>query len=171
MNIVLTGFMASGKTTVAKILGGLCGFEVIDTDKYIEDGEGMTVNAIFDKYGELYFRTLERAAIEKVSKLDNKIIATGGGAVTDPDNISRLRENGIIFNLSPDFEVIEKRIEEAAKTRPLMRGQSIDKIRERFISRQKFYDDCDYKINIGADDVPERTAMIIMEKFKQKVNF
>ena len=168
MNIVLTGFMASGKTTVAKVLGKRTGFEVIDTDKVIEDGAKKTINEIFALYGEEYFRNLEKEAIKNVSGFDNKIIATGGGAVLNPDNVSELRKNGIIFNLAPDFSVIEKRIAKASKTRPLMQGQEIEAIKERFISRQKFYDNCDYKIHIGIDTTPDMIADRIIEIFSEK---
>ncbi len=154
MNIVITGFMASGKTTISKEIAGMSKFEFIDTDEYLEQNEGITINEIFAKYGEEYFRAKEHEIIKKVSAMDNMVISTGGGVVLNKSNMTELRRNGIIFNLSPDFEVIKERLEKAAATRPLLKNQDIADVRRRFEARRPFYDDCDYKIKI----VPERSA-------------
>lgn len=148
MNIVLTGFMASGKTEISKAIEAISKYERIDTDDMIEEAAGITINEIFAKYGEEYFRNLEHEIVKQAAKQNNAVIATGGGVVLNRDNIDELRKNGVIFNLAPDFEVIADRIETAAATRPLLKNQSMDDIKERFIRRQPFYDNCDYKISV-----------------------
>ena len=112
MNIVLTGFMASGKSAISKVLKDkLPDYSLIDTDALIVDRMSMTINEIFDKYGEEEFRRIEYEVICEVSKLNNTIISTGGGVVLNKDNINELRENGVIVNLSPDFETIKEAYE------------------------------------------------------------
>ena len=111
MNIVITGFMASGKTTVSKEIAAMSNYEFIDTDELLEKNEGITINEIFAKYGEEYFREREHETIKKVSGMDNMVISTGGGVVLSKANMAELRKNGVIFNLAPDFEVIRERLE------------------------------------------------------------
>lgn len=110
--------------------------------------EGITINEIFDKCGEEYFRKTECEVIKKAAEMKNVVIATGGGVVLNEQNIENLRKTGVIFNLSPDFSVIRERLEEARKTRPLLKQDSIENIKKRFDDRKPFYDNCDYKINV-----------------------
>ena len=151
MNIVLTGFMATGKSQIGLCLSQRTGYKLIDTDKLIEKKENMSVNEIFANYGESYFRKTEAEVIKEVSRLENTIISTGGGVVLNKENIASLRKNGVIVNLSCDFKVIEDRLCNAATTRPLMKNRSVDESRALFNARKPFYDDCDYKITISND--------------------
>lgn len=151
MNIVLTGFMASGKSVISKKLAKLTGYRLIDTDEYIEEKEGISINEIFKIYGEAYFRRLEKKAVENAALQENAVISTGGGTVLDKSNVDVLRKNGKVFYLAPDFEIIEKRICAAAATRPLLQNQSIEDIRKRFDARRPFYENCDFKLRITKD--------------------
>lgn len=162
MNIVLTGFMASGKTEISKAIAKISGRILIDTDDMIVESEGMSINDIFAKHGEEYFRKAEHEAVVKAADMDNAVIATGGGAVLNKSNVDELRKNGKIFNLAPDFEVIESRLKEAAKTRPLLKNQDIEAVRKRFDDRLPFYADCDYKIHITNDKTPSDYAQEIL---------
>ena len=72
--------MGCGKTTVGENLKKKSGMNLIDTDAYIEETEGMTISKIFEKYGESYFRDLEYKACKELSKKSGIIISTGGGA-------------------------------------------------------------------------------------------
>lgn len=150
-NIVLTGFMASGKTTIGKRLADVTGFKFIDTDLYIEEKENKTINEIFQVFGEEYFRDLEEKAILECSSFKNSVIACGGGTVLREENIKNLRKNGIIFNLNPTIDVIKSRIKDAAKTRPLMDEGDIEGTIERFLKRIPYYENCDYKIDVTQD--------------------
>lgn len=163
MNIVLTGFMASGKTEISKAIAEISKYKLVDTDDMIVGEMNMSINEIFEKYGEEYFRNAERKAVLKAAETDNAVIATGGGVVLDERNIDVLRKTGIIFNLSPSFSVIKERIDEARKTRPLMAKDSIEEIEKRFDDRKKFYDNCDYKINVINGRTPKSYALEIIK--------
>ncbi len=167
-NIVITGFMASGKTTVSRELKRLTGMELADTDALIEESEKKTVNRIFSENGEAYFRDRENELSHKLSKMSGMIISTGGGFVLNPDNINNLRKNGIVFFLDVDFSVIEKRIYKASQTRPLMRNSSIEEIRQRYMKRQEFYDNCDYKIKVLKNDTPESVSEKILSIYNEE---
>ena len=167
-NIVITGFMASGKTTVSKELKRVTGMELADTDELIEKSENKTVNRIFSENGEAYFRDREKEFSHKLSEMDGMIISTGGGFVLNPDNINNLRKNGVVFFLDTDFSIIEKRIYKAAQTRPLMRNSSIEEIRQRYIGRLQFYDNCDYKIKVFENDTPKTLAKKILSIYNEE---
>lgn len=168
MNIVLTGFMATGKTEISKAVAAMSRYKRIDTDDMIEKEMGCTINEIFKRYGEEYFRNLEHEIIKKTAENDNAVIATGGGAVLKKENIIELRKNGVIFNLSPDFSIIRERLETAAATRPLLKGSSIEEIEARFNSRKEFYDDCDYKIHVVNGRTAKSYAMEILKTMENR---
>lgn len=163
MNIVLTGFMASGKTEISKAIAELSDYNLIDTDDMIVKKAGMSINEIFAAHGEQYFRQLEKEAVREASDLNKAVIATGGGVILDKENIELMRRTGVIFNLAPDFSVIAERIDNARKTRPLLQKDSIEDIEKRFNDRLPFYADCDYKIKVINDRTPRSYAMEILK--------
>lgn len=110
MNIVLIGFRGTGKTSIGKILGRELDIEFIDADEYLEKREGMTIKDIFAIGGEKLFRDIEVQVIAELSLLNNKIIATGGGAVLRNENVRRLKNHGIMVLLDADVDTIYKRI-------------------------------------------------------------
>ena len=162
MNIVLTGFMASGKTSIAKAIADRSDRTLIDTDEMIERRAGMTINEIFEKYGEKRFREIESECVKQAAAEDGTVIATGGGVVLDKENIKALRKNGVIINLAPDFEVIQERLAAAAATRPLLRNTDIEAVRKRFNDRLPFYSDFDFRIHITNDKTPGEYAEEIL---------
>ncbi|MEE8184806.1 MAG: shikimate kinase [Thermodesulfobacteriota bacterium] len=78
-NIIITGFMGTGKTSVGRSLARDLGIDFIDTDKIIADRVKRPINEIFSRYGESYFREIEKTVIKEVSSKSNLVIATGGG--------------------------------------------------------------------------------------------
>ena len=168
MNIVLTGYMASGKTAVGTCLSKLCGFEFVDTDALIEEKCGMSISKIFEISGEEYFRILENEVIKEASKRDGAVISTGGGAVLNTENIAVLRENGVIVNLEPDEDVIRIRLGSGDSSRPLVKNSSMDEIIERFKYRKPYYDNCDIKINVTNDKGIKETAEEILKILEEK---
>ncbi|MDY3030765.1 MAG: shikimate kinase [Clostridia bacterium] len=168
MNIVLTGFMATGKTKISTCLAKSLGFALIDTDEAAAEAAGKSINEIFAENGEDYFRSLESEVIKKAAVLDRTVISTGGGAVLRSENMAALRKNGVIVNLSPSFDVIRERIAEAARTRPLMNGQSIEAIEKRFNDRKPFYDNCDIKLEVTNSKTPEEHSAEIIAVLKNK---
>lgn len=169
MNIVLTGFMASGKTEISTAIAELSQYKLVDTDDMITDKVHLSINEIFDKYGEEYFRKIEKEIVKEASMLDNAVISTGGGVVLCSENIAVLRKNGIIFNLSPEFSVIADRLEAARKTRPLLKQDSIENIEKRFNDRKPFYADCDHIINVINGRTPRSYAMEILKIMEKEI--
>ncbi len=165
-NIVLTGFMGVGKTETGKLLAELLAMDFIDTDAAVEAAMGMKIAEIFRKYGEGRFRSEEASAIEKASLRRGCVIATGGGAVLNPENIRRLRGNGIIILLTAPVEAIAARLSEAGE-RPLLRGDELRKrIGELLSDREPFYMDCDYRIDT-AELNAEQTARLIISMIRK----
>lgn len=166
-NIVLTGFMAAGKTEISKAIAEISKYKLIDTDDMIAEAMGMSINEIFAKYGEEEFRRIEHECICKAAKMSGMVIATGGGAVLKKENIEELRKKGKIFNLAPDFKVIEERLAAAAATRPLLKNQDIAAVKKRFEDRLPYYADCDCKIHVISGRSPKSYAMEIISLMEQ----
>lgn len=166
-NIVLTGFMASGKTEISKAIAASSRYKLIDTDDMIVEAAGMSINEIFAKYGEEEFRRMEHECICKAAEMSGMVIATGGGVVLNKKNIKELRKKGKIFNLAPDFKVIEERLAAAAATRPLLQNQDIAAVKKRFEDRLPYYSDCDCKIHVISGRSPKSYAMEIISLMEQ----
>ena len=105
-NIVLIGMPSSGKTTVGKRLASELEMQFIDTDKEIEKVSGKTIPEIFAESGEAAFRDIESSVITEVSSKQNCIIATGGGAILRPENITVLKGNGIIYFIDRPLQML-----------------------------------------------------------------
>lgn len=163
-NIVLTGFMASGKTTIGRELATITGKRLLDTDAMIEQEAGMKINEIFACFGERYFRDLETVACYAATEETGVIIATGGGAVMREENRRALRKTGIIFNLEMNEELILSRIDGNRDGRPLLNDEA-QAIIERFNSRKLFYADCDYAIPVYDGKAPTDYAAEILKKY------
>ncbi len=120
-NIVLTGFMCTGKSEVGRRLAKRLGRPFVDTDQLVEARAGKTVAAIFSEDGEAAFRALERDAVAAAIANDEAVIAVGGGAVLDPLNVERLRGGGVVVCLHADADAILRRVGDVAR-RPLLAG-------------------------------------------------
>ena len=168
-NIVLTGFMASGKSVCGKALAEKLGREFVDSDSAIEEKCGMTISEIFEKYGEEYFRKVEKEVIAELSLKSHAVIATGGGVVLNSDNIAVLRKNATIVNLEPSEDVIKERLSKDDGTRPLNRGQDIEQILERFKGRKPFYDNCDVKVKVTTDMSVENSVQAVLDGLEGKI--
>lgn len=168
-NIIMTGFMASGKTVIGKALAEKLGREFVDSDLVIEEKCGMSIPRIFEKYGEEYFRKVEAEVIEELSQKNNAVISTGGGVVLNGDNISNLRKNGTIVNLEPEIDVIIKRLSTDDGTRPLNKGQDIEQILKRFEDRKPYYDNCDVKVKITTDMNVEDSLSAVIKGLEGKI--
>lgn len=162
MNIILCGFMGSGKTTVGQELAKIMGRRFIDTDELIEREQGVAIKAIFTVHGEDYFRDLEYACCKNISDMKNCVVSTGGGALTFQRNVDALKQGGKIVFLDADFDVICQRIGNS-KTRPLF--QDREKARQLYDERKsKYLSAADYVIdgNMSA----RKTAIEIADIFR-----
>lgn len=164
-NIVLTGFMYSGKTTVGKMLERLSGRRFVDMDSYIEQRSGMPVSRIFSDYGEEWFREREREACRALAGQRNLVIATGGGAITFPENVITLKKSGVIVFLDVPIEVILNRMKDD-KTRPLLSGSEREETaRKLFIQRQPLYHAA-ADIIVDGTESPIKVGQAILENLK-----
>lgn len=139
-NIVLTGFMATGKTSVGRIVAQRLGRLFVDTDDEIEKVTGKTVLEIFERYGSIRFRSEEALVIKKLSDRGGLVIATGGGAVLNPDNAAALKKNGVLVLLKTTPEIILSRVN-SGRGRPLLaRAEDLgQRIRELMAEREEAY--------------------------------
>lgn len=117
-NIILIGFMGSGKTSVSKALSALSGFTLIDTDQKIEELENTSITQLFNTRGEDYFRKLEESLCESLLVTKNSIVSTGGGMILSEKNQELLEKIGVIIYLEASVETIVFRIKNETK-RPL----------------------------------------------------
>jgi shikimate kinase len=146
-NIVLVGFMGSGKSAVGRELQRLTGFRLVDVDTEVERAEGMSINDIFSSRGEAAFRDAEAREISRISESRGQIISTGGGAVLRQDNIETLSGSGAVVCLSASPETIYKRTKRN-RDRPLLQvDDPLKKIREMLAQRQPYYDKADATID------------------------
>ena len=125
-NIVLCGFMGCGKSTVGKRIARIAGLSFVDMDTYIEKQCGCTISELFSSHGEAYFRDLEHEAARALSREGNKVIATGGGALTFERNVRALKQNGKIVLLDTPLPLIRERLKNDT-TRPLLCRPDKDK--------------------------------------------
>lgn len=154
-NIVLIGMPGCGKTTVGQVLAAEMAMRFIDTDEEIEQKEKRTISDIFQIDGERYFRLAESEVIKQVSSLQGCVIATGGGAVLAPNNMSLLRENGRICFLDRDLDNLSATI-----NRPLSADR--DMLEKLYKDRYSLYaQECD--CHIPANGTVEMTVRQIRE--------
>ncbi len=124
MLIFLIGYMGCGKSTIGRKLTQRLGWELVDTDRMIEQGEGCTVANIFESHGEEYFRDLERGVVTTLSsQSDDCIVSTGGGLPVWGDNMTLLNSVGVTVYLKRTAENIASRLSANGRyKRPKLRG-------------------------------------------------
>lgn len=143
-NVVLSGMPGCGKSTIGQALANKLNKEFIDTDKLIEQHEGITIKEIFYQFGEEKFREIESKVIEEIACKNNCVISIGGGAILREENVNNIKHNGIIYYLNRPVEQIV-----ATSDRPLSSN------RETLISRYNerkdiYYNTADYMIVIDS---------------------
>lgn len=118
-NVVLIGFMGTGKSVVGRVLAARLGCPFVDVDEAIEQAQGRPIRAIFAEQGEAAFRAAERAMIQRVTQCDGQVIAAGGGSVMEEANFAALTRQGWLVWLTAEPDVILQRIGETSR-RPLL---------------------------------------------------
>ena len=169
LSIILIGFRGTGKTTIGKILAQRLGKGFIDADEYLEQKQGKTIKDIFAEGGEKLFREIEARIIEELCLLDNRIIATGGGAILREENVRSLKKNGIILFLDADVDTLYKRIRKDMQTqgkRPSLTNRgAYEEIEYLLAYRRPLYDKiADFVINtanISKNEAVNKTLTFI----------
>ncbi|MCX8188951.1 MAG: shikimate kinase [Nitrososphaeria archaeon] len=170
-NIVFIGFMATGKTSVAKKVAEILRKKYVSTDKMIIEKSGKSIPKIFEENGESFFRKIEKEVVREVSNMCDTVIDCGGGVVLDKDNVKVLKENGIIFLLQATPETIFQRSLKEKGIRPLLgTNYSIKNIEELLSKRTPYYlEAADYVIDTtdkGVEEVANKVIEIIGGKIE-----
>ncbi len=165
-NIVLVGFMGSGKSVVGRRLAKEFSFEFIDTDQWIEEKSGKTISEIFsEEGGERRFRELESEVIFEVAQRERSVISTGGGAVISPSNRTTLCEKGILVWLKARPDLILKRAQKRPGERPLLRGSDpLGEIKRLLEEREPYYRSATFSI-----DTSDRTVFQVVSQIKKRI--
>ena len=147
-NLILIGFMGTGKTSLGKLLAEKLGRGFIDIDQKIEQDAGLSIPQIFEKYGEKYFRELEKNAVKEITQRRGLVIATGGGTIKDEENLRLLKNSGVIVCLTTEPEEILRRTERRGE-RPMLDAEEdrLTTIKKLLAERQQFYSQADYTID------------------------
>lgn len=139
-NIFLIGFMGSGKSTIARILQRDLAMELVEMDARIVQEQGMSINEIFEKYGEPHFRDIESQLILTIGDEGNTIVSCGGGVVVRPENVEYMRRSGKVIYLKATPETIYERVKHSTD-RPILNGHmNVEYIAELMEKRRARYE-------------------------------
>ncbi len=163
-NMVLVGFMGSGKTTVGKLIAEKTGMTLLDMDSIIADRAGKSINEIFADEGETHFRTLERSLTQELAATEGNIISTGGGIVLNPQNITDFEKTGLVVCLLVDAETVLDRVKHDS-SRPLLAGDKEAQIIQLLESRKTRYESIIHQIDTSGRPSPEPTAQEIIDLY------
>lgn len=169
-NIILIGYMGSGKTKVGEYLAGLLTYHFWDTDRLIEKKAGYTINQIFSLYGEEHFRNLETEQLKEIlPTLQNTVLSTGGGMPLRAENSSLLKELGYVVYLSTSKQTIVNRLQ-GDTTRPLLAGDELEKKVGRMLElRTPIYEKTAHKIIVTDNRTVKEIAELIMENYLRQI--
>lgn len=167
-NLVLIGMMGVGKSTIGKILADKIKFEFIDTDYEIEKNENSTIRKIFELKGEEYFRKVEEKLVLQKLKLNNYVMALGGGSFLNPNIRKNVLKNNLSFWLDWDDNILIDRIFRSKK-RPKLEKLSKKEIENLKKKRDTIYKFADYKLNC-TDLTKNQITNKIIDFYKNEKN-
>ena len=146
-NLALVGFMGSGKSTVGRLVAQDLEFQFVDTDSLIEEKAGISIAEIFATEGEKAFRQLEGEMISELARKDRVVIATGGGAIMNPENFASLKSHALVICLWANAESFHQRTKHQTH-RPLLQGEDpLGAIRTMLTEREPVYKQADVIVN------------------------
>jgi len=167
-HVVLTGFMAVGKTAIGRRLAKRLGYEFVDTDQLIEQQAGMTISEMFESLGEPGFRERERRVIAALAPEKATVIATGGGTFVDEENRRRLKHLGVVVCLVTSIETILDRVGRN-DARPLAQGDARRHLTELYELRKPAYGKADVLVEtdgLTVDQAVSRVSAMIAPHLK-----
>ena len=166
-NLVLIGFMASGKSTVGRACARKLELRFRDSDTFIERRAGKPISDIFAEEGEDAFRKMEMNAIRTLSSNPPIVLSTGGGAVLNPINVARLRRNGLVVLLWSKPEAIAERVRDPAR-RPLLADAAdpATRIQELLSQREPAYRAAAHVVVDTSDMTRDETVVRVVEIYQ-----
>lgn len=164
-NIFIVGAMGSGKSSIGKLLAQSCQMQFLDTDYEIEQNSKYDITTIFEKFGEEEFRNKETGLLENLSRVENHIIATGGGIILKQENIDIMKKIGLIVFLDINLQAQLKRVK-YRKHRPLLKNTDLEKkLKDLKSERDPIYNTIsDYIIDVSGKD-----KNTVVEEIKTKI--
>jgi shikimate kinase len=160
-NIILCGFMATGKTSVGKRLAAITHYSFLDLDAIIEKEAGISIPQIFSSQGESAFRKLETQMVERVAEKTECVIATGGGTIANPQNLEKLKRCGVVVTLTADIPTILLRAG-AGDDRPMLQGgDRLERIQSLMEQRASAYAKADISVDTSALSIDEVAQLIL----------
>jgi shikimate kinase len=164
--VILIGYRGTGKTVVAERLARLLGWSWVDGDILLESRAGCTICEVFANEGEAGFRARETSLLKELCALENRVVATGGGAVLDPDNRELMKCSGRIVWLTADAETIHQRVlgdDTSSTRRPPLTTGGIAEIRQLLAQREPHYRACAGLSVDTSRRTPDEVAAYIFE--------
>ena len=136
-NIILSGFMGSGKSAVGRRLAEVLQMRFVDMDRYIEETSGTTISAIFALQGEAAFRQMEAETVKELAKEQNCVIAAGGGTLLQPANAEAFHAGGgKIYYLDVPLRALQERLKRD-KRRPLLQVEDRSAVIEKLLNERR----------------------------------
>lgn len=161
--IYLCGFMGCGKSHIGRMLARMTGRKLVDLDAVIVEREGMSIPEIFERFGELHFRSLEAKYIRELS--EGYIVATGGGALINDATAQFARESGMSVYINTSFDNCYARIKHD-KNRPLVVKNTKEQLRELYDTRSSIYRrNSTYMVNGNTRDIIICTEIIKLAEY------
>ncbi len=165
-NVVLTGMMGVGKSTVGKNLAERLNYRFVDIDRLIEKIEGCSIKIIFKQKSEIYFRKLEKQVTLRELEKENIVLALGGGAFLDKSVRQEIQKNSISFWLDTNLDILINRLKKTDK-RPLLYQKNLSQtVKKIYLDRKKTYSKANFKIK--CDNI--KTEKIVYEIIRHYEN-
>jgi len=164
-NIVLCGFMGTGKSSVGRLVAETLHFAFLDTDTVIEARAGKTISQIFEEQGEAAFRELEKRIVKELALRDRTVISTGGGLVVDPENMASLRSHALVVCLWASPETIWSRVKNQSNRPLLNEADPLERIKTLLNERAPCYKQADVLLSTELRSARE-VAQQVLHQFR-----
>ncbi len=160
-NIILIGFMGTGKTTVGRRLAARLGLDFADTDEYVKKCEKMAVYDVINKKGRKYFEGAGRFAVTNLALCENTVISTGGTCLWNEENRQTLKKSGKLIWLKAKGETIYNNTKNSHNKRQELSGLSKEEVLDLVDKSEKYYTDCDFSVCVDEKEVVDIVSEII----------
>ncbi|MEQ9310318.1 MAG: shikimate kinase [Balneolaceae bacterium] len=176
-SIYVCGFMATGKSTIGKMLAKELERPFVDLDKIISEKERSSIKAIFERFGEPYFREKEWQYLLEITRTFKGVVALGGGALHNQQVIDHLKVHGLLIFLNTPLDVVVERVLRNTK-RPIALNSSgkiksketlFRELKALYLSRKELYEQAHIKIESTGYETKEAQTQLLIEKLKRYV--